>query len=202
MTFEVQRRDRRALVVLLVAGALFAIMQLDFFFPSTGSPLVGGSIEDAEERLLNAQVNARQKPLVQTEFEEAARVLTELENGLLQAESAELAKAEMRQLVGNLLIAEGITMKASGFGNVKLEQDHFAQVPLTVDFDCRAEQFVNLMAAFSNNERVLGTRRIMLSPTNTETKAIRVRATVTGYLPVSRTPELTRRRNSIQRGPS
>ena len=105
MALEIQSRDRRALFILLAVGALFAITQLDFFFPSTASPLVGGSIEDAQERFLDAQVKARQKPLFVAESLEAAKVLAEFESGLLQAESAELAKAEMRQVVGNLLVA-------------------------------------------------------------------------------------------------
>ena len=201
MALEIQSRDRRALMILLAAGALFAVMQLDFFFPSTGSPLVGGSIEGAQERFLDAQVQARQKPLVEAESQEAAKALAEFESGLLQAESAELAKAEMRQVVGNLLVAEGITMRASRFGNVELEQDYFAQVPLTVDFDCRVEQFVNWMTTLSNSERLLTTRRIVLRPTKTETKAVRAQVTVSGYLPVSRTPELMeRQRNSTPGG--
>ena len=201
MALEIQSRDRRALMILLTAGALFAVMQLDFFFPSTGSPLVGGSIEGAQERFLDAQVQARQKPLVGAESQEAAKALAEFESGLLQAESAELAKAEMRQVVGNLLVAEGITMRASRFGNVELEQDYFAQVPLTVDFDCRVEQFVNWMTTLSNSERLLTTRRIVLRPTKTETKAVRAQVTVSGYLPVSRTPELMeRQRNSTPGG--
>ncbi len=201
MALEIQSRDRRALIILFAAAALFAITQLDFFFPSTASPLVGGSIEDAQERFLDAQVQARQKPLVEAESQEAARVLAEFESGLLQAESAELAKAEMRQVVGNLLVAEGITMRASRFGNVELEQDHFAQVPLTADFDCRVEQFVNWMTTLSNSERLLTTRRIVLRPANTKTKALRAQVTVSGYLPVARTPELVeRRRNSTPGG--
>ena len=200
MALQIQSRDRRALIILFAAGALFTITQLDFF-SSTASPLVGGSIEGAQERFLDAQVQARQKPLVEAESQEAAKVLAEFESGLLQAESAELAEAEMRQVVGNLLVAEGITMRASRFGNVELEQDHFAQVPLTVDFDCRVEQFVNWMTTLSNSERLLTTRRIVLRPTNTGTKALRAQVTVSGYLPVSRTPELVeRRRNSTPGG--
>ncbi len=201
MALEIQSRDRRALAILTAAAALFVVMQLDFFFPSTGSPFVGGSIDDAEERFLDAQVQARRKPLVEAKSQEAARTLAEFESGLLRAESAELAKAEMRQVVGNLLVAEGITMRSSRFGNVELERDHFAQVPLTVDFDCRVEQFVNWMATLSNSERLLTTRQIVLSPANPDTKAVRARVRVSGYLPVSRTPELVeRRRNSTPGG--
>jgi hypothetical protein len=108
-------------------------------------------------------------------------------------QAAALAQAEMRELVGNLLADEQITMQSTQFGAVRLEGDAFAQVPLVVNFSCAIEKFVNLMAAIANAPRTLSTRQIRISPEQGETKAVRVQLTVAGYLPVSRTPELVKK---------
>jgi Tfp pilus assembly protein PilO len=190
MAVQLQSRDRRAVVLLLGALAIAALLQLDIFKPAASSDASGSSLEAAEQRLLLAQVKARQLPLAEAELDAAKRQLEVLEQGLLKSESAALAQAEMRQLVGDLLAAEGITMESSQFGTVQLDGEDYAQVPLNVNFQCGIEQFVNLMAAIANAPQLLATRRIQIAPENHATKSVRVQLTVAGLLPAARTPEL------------
>jgi Tfp pilus assembly protein PilO len=190
MALPFQSRDQRALLLLAVALVIAAVLQLDIFAPSAGSEVSGGSIEAAEQRLLSAQVKARQLPLAEAELDAVKRQLDVLEQGLLKSESAALAQAEMRQLVGDLLAAEGISMESSQFAAPQLDGEDYAQVPLNVDFQCGIEQFVNLMTAVANAPQLLEPRRIRLTPTNDATKSVRVQLTIAGLLPAARTPEL------------
>ena len=190
---QIQSRDRKALIALGVALVLFVILQSDFILPSPGPTAAdAGTVEGVEQAFRLARVKVRQKPLVDAEAQATARALAEIEKRLLASENAALAKAEMRQLVEDLLTAEGIAMRGSRFGNVALEGEDYAQVPLIVDFECQIEQFVNWMAAVANAPQLLSTRRIQLNPGNRETKSVRVQVAVSGYLPASRTPELVR----------
>lgn len=187
-------RDRRALMLLGGALGLFVLLQFDFWLPNAvNAPSSSNSVNAVEERLLLAQVKARRKPMADAEFEAASKELAALEVRLLTAKTAALAQAEMREIVGNLLTAEGIPMRSSQFGAVRLESDDFAQVPLIVSFTCQIEKLVNLMAAISNAAQLLSTRQIKISAERGETKAIRVEMTVCGYLPASRTPELVKK---------
>ncbi len=194
-----QSKDRRALAVLAAAVVLFLLLQADVLLPrGGGSSLWSGSVEAAEQRLMLAQAKTGRGPRVDARRESARKSLASLEQGLLTAEDAALADAEMRQLMGNLLTTEGITMRGSSFGRKTLEGEDYAQAPLIVDFDCRIEQLVNLMAAMANAPQLLTTRRMLVRPGNQETKSITVRMTVSGYLPAARTPELIK--NSSGRG--
>jgi Tfp pilus assembly protein PilO len=190
MAVELKSRDRRALLLLLTALGIAALLQLDIFEPGASSSASAGSVEAAEQRLLLAQVKARKLPLAEAELDAAQRQLDLLEQGLLKSESAALAQAEMRTLVGDLLAAEGINMESSQFGAVQLDGEDYAQVPLNVNFQCGIEQFVNLMAAVADAPELLSTRRIRITPENHATKSVRVQLTVAGLLPVARTPEL------------
>jgi hypothetical protein len=188
---EIQSRDRKALIGLGVALGLFVILQFDFILPAPGSGAPdAGTVEGVEQAFRLAHVKARRKPLVDAEAQATSNALAEIEKRLLASENAALAKAEMRQLVEDLLTAEGIAMRGSRFGTVALEGEDYAQVPLIVDFECQIEQFVNWMAAVANAAELLSTRRIQLNPGNRETKSVRAQVAVSGYLPVSRTPEL------------
>ena len=195
-----QTRDRRALMLLGGAVALFLVLQLDFFQPDSGGSLApsGDSLQVLEQNLQLAQVQARQRPLTEAELQAARKRLEQLESRLLDSEDAALAQAEMRSLIGDLLTAEGIAMKSSRFGSVELEEgDDYAAVPLLVDFTCAIEQFVNLMAAVANSQKLLASRDIRIQPENADVKSVRVRLTVAGYLPATRTPELTKRGGAL-----
>ncbi len=192
MAATLSQRDRRALLFLGGAAILFLILQFDFWLPSGETAVSGESIEAAEQQFLLARARARQKPLVDAEYGAASQVESQMEQRLLAAQTAALAQAEMRELVGNLLTEEQITMQSTQFGPVRLEGDAFAQVPLVVTFSCAIEKFVNLMAGIANAPRTLSTRQIRITPERGETKSVRVQLTVAGYLPVSRTPELVK----------
>ena len=188
---EIQGRDRKALIGLGIALGLFVILQFDSILPTPGSGAPGiGTVESVEQAFRLAQVKARRKPLVDAEAQATGKALAEIEKRLLASENAALAKAEMRQLVEDLLTSEGIAMRGSRFGTVALEEGGYAQVPLIVDFECQIEQFVNWMAAVANAPQLLSTRRIQLNMGNRLTKSVRAQVSVSGYLPVSRTPEL------------
>lgn len=188
---EIQGRDRKALIGLGIALGLFVIPQFDSILPTPGSGAPGiGTVESVEQAFRLAQVKARRKPLVDAEAQATGKALAEIEKRLLASENAALAKAEMRQLVEDLLTSEGIAMRGSRFGTVALEEGGYAQVPLIVDFECQIEQFVNWMAAVANAPQLLSTRRIQLNMGNRLTKSVRAQVSVSGYLPVSRTPEL------------
>src|SRR5690606_15937267 len=137
-----------------------------------------------------AREKAARKPLTQAELDSAQRALEGMEQRLLTSENPALAQAEMRSLVGDLLSAEGAAMGSSQFGQVAVEQDSYAMVPLSVDFTCSIEQLVNLTAAIVNAPKLLTTRFIRVRPEKPEVKSILVRMTVAGYLPIERAPEL------------
>ncbi len=187
------QRDKRALLLLLVALPVFAM--LGVFDPSAysdagGSASVSDEVAVLEQGLELAKDRAARKPLTQAELAAARTLLDSVEGRLLSSETPALAQAEMRSLVGDLLTAEGVALGSSQFGQVESEQDEYAMVPLSVDFTCSIEQLINLTASLANAEKLLTTRLIRVRPDKPEVKSIRVRMTVAGYLPIERAPEL------------
>ena len=187
----VSDRDRRALMFLGIAFVLFLLLQTDWILPAPNATAsMPGSIEAEQNKLLLAQTQVRQEPLLSAEYRSLRSLEESLEDRLLESETAALAQAEMRERVGQLLEGAGISMRASRFTSVKAEGEDFAQVPLIVDFTCDVTRFVNLLADIANAQELLSTREIKVSSVNPKTKAVRVELTVSGYLPIARTPEL------------
>ena len=184
-------RDKRALIGLGIAVVLFLLLLTDVPLPGLGGGPTGStSVEAAEQKLRLTRARAGRGPLVEAEAKSARESLKGLEEGLLASENAALAKAEMRQIVEDLLRAEGIAMESAGFAAVERQGEYYAAVPVVVDVSCRIEQFVNWLAAVGNAPKLLATRMIRVGSANKDTKAVKARVTVAGFLPVARTPEL------------
>ncbi len=184
-------RDKKALIGLAIAVVLFLLLQTDVALPGLGGgPSGATSVEAVEQKLRLARARAGRAPLVEAEAKSARESLEALEKGVLSSENAALAKAEMRQIVEDLLHEESIAMKSAGFAAVEREGEHYAAVPVVVDFNCRIEQLVNWMAAVGNAPKLLATRAIRVGKVNKDTKAVAARVTLEGFLPIARTPEL------------
>ena len=148
---SVSDRDRRALMFLGIAFVLFLLLQTDWILPAPDATAsTSGSIEAEQNKLLLAQTQLRQEPLLSAEYRSLRSIEESLEERLLESETAALAQAEMRERVGELLEGAGISMRASRFTNVEAEGEDFAQVPLIVDFTCDITRFVNLLADIAN----------------------------------------------------
>ena len=190
----VSDRDRRALLFLGIAFVLFLLLQTDWILPPPGAAVSSlGSVEAEQNKLLLAQTQVRQEPLLSAEYRSLKSLEESLEDRLLESETAALAQAEMRERVGELLEDAGISMRASRFTNVEAEGEDFAQVPLIVDFTCDVTRFVNLLADIANAQEILSPREIKVSLANPKTKAVRVELTISGYLPITSTPELIKK---------
>ena len=190
----VSARDRRALLFLGIAFVLFLLLQTDWILPPPGAAASAlGSVEAEQNKLLLAQTQVRQEPLLSAEYRSLKSLEESLEDRLLESETAALAQAEMRERVGELLEDAGISMRASRFTNVEAEGEDFAQVPLIVDFTCDVTRFVNLLADIAIAQEILSTREIKVSLANPKTKAVRVELTISGYLPITSTPELIKK---------
>jgi len=193
----VNDKDRRALFFLGIALVIFLLLQTDLIFPSPdATATTSGSVDAEEQDLLLAQKHVEQEPLLGAQYGALHAIEESLEGRLLKSETAALAQAEMRERVGELLEGAGITMRASRFATVQAEGEDFAQVPLIVDFNCDITRFVNLMADIANAPELFSTRAVKVSSANRNTKAVRVELTVSGYLPIARTPELIKKKGN------
>lgn len=190
---QLTQREKRMLLGLAPALLAAGLWQLGIWSSQSESAPADGSIEAQEQRFALMREQVRRKPLSDAEYQVVEQALERIEGLLLNSATPALAQAEVRSLLGDLLKDEGIAMRNSRFETVSLEGKHYAQVPLTVDFTCAIEQFVNLMAAIANAPKLLTTRGLRLQRSNAQTKALSVRMTVSGYLPAERAPELVKR---------
>lgn len=178
---DLSERDRRALRVLAVALGLALLWQLGRTLPESGQAGTETSLETLEQRYLLARQLAARQPAREREARQVARAVAQMEGGLLNSTSPELAQAEVRTAMSGFLERAGIELEGSSFAAPETAGLYDA-VPLGVEFRCEMDQFVDLLASLANAETLLAPRKVELRSNGPEASSIRVRLTVEGYL--------------------
>ncbi len=190
---SMQQRDKRALVGL--AAAVLGVMLFMLFSNGDAQPKVVGavdSIPSAEKRLARARqlaagVAGREQLLKQVSAE-----LAEREKGVIQAETAAQAQAQLLDIIKRVGKAQPAPIE---FGTVELGQqisklhEDYGQVQVSLPFTCHIEDLLNFLADLGNQPELLSTNDIRISSADAKQKTITVRLTVAGIVPRRLVPE-------------
>lgn len=186
-------RDRRALLYLGVAVALVLGYQ---FWPQGGAAPVSASpesVELAEQRLARLRDIAASAPAKQEILKKVAAELATREAGLLRTETAAQAQAQIITVLRGVLGTEGIELRSTELGPVQALGERYGLAPVSVQFECRVEQLVNVLAAIEAREELITTRDFQITAANPREKTIRVRLTAAGVVPKTLVPDKGRK---------
>jgi hypothetical protein len=189
---NLQARDRRALALLAVA----AILGLAYrFWPADAKTAVvaptGNPVTLAETRLARLRETAATVPAKEQILKTVSADLAVREKGILTAETAAQAQAQLLQLVRRLGAAENppIEIRGTELNVIRPLGDSYGEASVSVQVDCRIDQLVNLMAAAQAQPELVATRDLRILSSNAKEKTVAVRLTVSGVVPRRLVPE-------------
>ena len=189
--------EKRERTLLLVAGVLAVLVAVRFGVGSSG-PVVAeasvDSVEMAEKKLVKLRQLAATVPGKEALLKQAHAQLASKEVGIIQAETAQQAQAQLLQVIRALGKTEGIDARGGEFGPVKPLGADYGEVSVSVAFECRIEQLVNFLADLTSEKQLLASSDVRISSTNTKEKTLGVRLSLSGVVPRKLVPE--------QKGPS
>jgi hypothetical protein len=184
-------RDKRALAILSIAVVVVAI----YMVASSGStppPVVGASdsIATAERRLehvrqIAATIDGKQQLLKQVSGELARR-----EKGIIQAETAPQAQAQLLDIVRRVGKEERPPIE---FGGVEMQQPvalgDYGEVRIAVPFTCHVEELVNFLSELTHQPEAVATSELRIAAQDAKQKTVSVRLTVSAVVPRKLVPE-------------
>jgi hypothetical protein len=186
-------RDQRALALLGVA-AVIAGVAYRFSGPS-GTPAVvvpsGNPVTLAERRLARLRDVAATVPGKEAVLKQVSADLAVREKGMLNAETAAQAQAQLLQLIRRLGAAESpaVDIRGTELNAIRPLGDAYGEASVTVQIDCRIDQLVNLMAALQSQPELVATREMRVLSSNAKEKTVSTRLTISGVVPRRLVPE-------------
>jgi hypothetical protein len=189
----IQPRVRRALAFMAVGEVLALIYQ---YWPTTNSSahVVAASVDSvgfAEKRLAKLRDTAATVPEKEEIFKKVSSELATREKGLINADTAPQAQAQLIQIIRRLGAAQAppIEIRATELGAIAPLGDAYGQVSVSVQIECKIEQLVNLLADVGSQPELISTNDLRVNPANAKDKTVGVRLTVTGIVPRKLIPE-------------
>ena len=187
-----QEREKKLLPI--GAGALILTLAITFWPSSDDAPKVvsmSDSPEIAEKRLAKTMQMAALVPAKEEEFKRAAAELEKREKGMIQADTAAQAQAQLFQIMRRVGRGQPspIDVRAVEIGQAKNFGADYGEVSVAVVFDCRVEQLVNMLADLAAQTELLATSDIRITGNQNKEKAMQVRLSVSGIVPKKLIPE-------------
>jgi hypothetical protein len=187
----VTQRDKRALVVLAAALGVTAIVWIATREPAPGVVAPSLTPETAEKRLARVRHLAAQLPAKEAALKSAEAELAAREKGLIAADTAAQAQAQIIQIIRRLGRAQSppVDVRGNEIGPVRPFADDYGEVFVTVQTDCRIEQLVNLLADVTAQPELIATTELRVGAASGPEKVVPVRLTVSGVVPRKLIPE-------------
>jgi hypothetical protein len=184
-------RDKRALVILGGAIALAAVYVVITWAPATAPAAAKSisSIPEAEQRLDSMRRSIARIPGKAEVLKQAQAELASREKGLIQADTANQAQAQVLDIITTLAKAQGVEIRSKELSVPRPYGDAYGEVTVGVALECRIEQLVNLLADLSNRSELVATSDLQISAANPKQKTITVRLRVSGIVPRRLVPE-------------
>ena len=186
-------RDRRALAWLAVSALLGLVVR--FWPENDGTAAVvaptGNAVSIAETRLARLREAAATVPAKETVFKKVSAELAAREKGLITADTAAQAQAQVIQIIRRLGAAESppIEIRSTELNPIRPFGDSYGEASVAVQIECRIDQLVNLLAALQTQPELVATSDLRVLSANAKEKTVAVRLSVSGVVPRNLVPE-------------
>lgn len=178
--------DRKTLLLLLTAVVLLILVLRYRVLGDAQAQVVvapAESISMAEQRLQRVRQLAALVPGKEAVLKQATAELASRETGLVTADTAEQAKAQLLDVIHRVAAANGIDARGLEQSSVKQLANDYGEVSVGVTFTCGIEQLVNFLAAIANEPQILATNEINISGGSDKKKNVLVRLSLSGVVP-------------------
>ena len=182
--------DRRT--VLTLVGGVALVLALRFWMSGDASRQVVSPSESApaaERRLARLRQLAATVPGKEAVLKQASKELETREAGILKADTAAQAQAQLLDVIRRIATANGIDARGAEEMRMKALAADYGEVSVAVTFSCGIEQLVNFLAALANEPEILATNEIHVSGGNDKKKNVQVRLSLSGVVPRKLIPE-------------
>ena len=184
-------REKKAVMALGAALALTAVVLAYEFWPAGSAAIADAipqSVPQMEQRLARVREIAATVPGKQEILKKVAADLETREKGLIRAETAPQAQAQVVTILRGLAASESIELRSYELGAITPFGDDYGAVNVSIQVECRIEQLLNFLAALAARPELIATRDLRVIAADPKQKTLNVRITVAGIVPKNLAP--------------
>jgi type II secretion system (T2SS) protein M len=183
-------RDRRALAFLAVSVILGLVYRFWSENPAPAVVAPADPVGMAEKRLARLREVAATIPAKEDILKKVSADLAVREKGLVQADTAAQAQAQLIEMLRTLGRAENppIDIRSYELSAIR-PAGAYAEASAGVQMECRIDQLVNLLAGLGARPELVSISDLRITSANVKEKIVGVRLEVTGVTPRRLVPD-------------
>lgn len=189
---RLEPREKKAVIALGATLALSAVVLAYEFWPAGTAAVAAAapqSVAQMEQRLARVRETAATVPGKQEILKKVAGDLATRENGMIRAETAPQAQAQVVSILRDLAASESLQLRNYELGAIAPFGDDYGAVNVSIQVECRIEQLLNFLAALAARPELIATRDLRVIAADPRQKTLNVRITVAGIVPKSLAPK-------------
>jgi len=189
---RLEPREKKAVIALGATLALSAVVLAYEFWPAGTAAVAAAapqSVAQMEQRLARVRETAATVPGKQEILKKVAGDLAIRENGMIRAETAPQAQAQVVSILRDLAASESLQRRNYELGAIAPFGDDYGAVNVSIQVECRIEQLLNFLAALAARPELIATRDLRVIAADPKQKTLNVRITVAGIVPKSLAPK-------------
>ncbi|HEV8413009.1 MAG TPA: type II secretion system protein GspM [Bryobacteraceae bacterium] len=189
---RLEPREKKAVIALGATLALSVVVLAYEFWPAGTAAVAAAapqSVAQMEQRLARVRETAATVPGKQEILKKVAGDLAIRENGMIRAETAPQAQAQVVSILRDLAASESLQLRNYELGAIAPFGDDYGAVNVSIQVECRIEQLLNFLAALAARPELIATRDLRVIAADPKQKTLNVRITVAGIVPKSLAPK-------------
>ena len=164
MKVELRQRDKRALVLLVLAVGLYIVLKLVAFPIQDRLALAADAAAQKQDDLRRFRRAQLRKGQYAQLTEIAAKKTKEAEAILVTAPNASLVSAELQSLVESTAAKVGVNLGQRSIGTPKRLNEFYAEFPVTLGFESTPGQLIALLSELRAAPKHITIRTLQVSP--------------------------------------
>jgi len=142
MRFEIRERDRRALVALVIAAALYFVLSYVVFPSFDRLALSSENAAAKEEELIRYRRAFVRKGHYSKLLEQARKNSVEAEGRLIRGDNPSLASVELQTIVEEAAKKLELELGPRNMSTARKKDDYFNELTMAISFECTPNQLV------------------------------------------------------------
>jgi type II secretion system (T2SS) protein M len=192
MKFEIRERDRRALLMLMGAAALYGILSFAVLPAFDALKTAASGTVDKEQQLSKYRRALVRKGNYTQLLEQARKNMAADEARFIRGDNPSLASVELQTIVENAAQKAGLALNQRNISAARKKDDFFNEITMTVEIGATPSQISNFLAELRSAPKFLVVRTVQLAPTEVLQappakgdfkKMMRANLTISGLLP-------------------
>jgi hypothetical protein len=186
---KITSRDRKALLLLGLAGTIMAFLRFTVLSDSAAAPAASAdSVGIAQQRAARLRQIAALVPAREAVLKQVSSDLADRERGLIPGDTAAQAQAAVLEVARRVGKGNQIDIRGGDFQAPKTFGD-YGMVYTTVTFECHIEQLVNFLADLARQPELVVPSEERITAGQAKQKMINVHMILAGVVPKKLIPE-------------